>query len=159
MSKTRKIISKILKAVTLGLIVFVAWNVYSSRDVTTVDQSSVPEIENSQEKSNNRLNLLYEARLSGANNYKVEGGMAIIQVDGKRFLKFSKDFSSTPGPDLFVYLSENVMEEGLGEFVSLGRLRSLDGEQSYALPEDLDNYKSVVIWCRAFNTSFGGANL
>ena len=40
-------------------------------------------------------------------------------------------------------------------------LKGNKGNQNYALPSDIDisRYKSVVIWCRAFNIVFGYGTL
>ena len=79
----------------------------------------------------------------------------------KKVLKFSSDFKADNGPDLLVYLSENEVQSGgeLDPFVSLGKLKSNSGEQIYSLPDDVSNFKSVVIFCRAFNAPFGATDL
>jgi hypothetical protein len=74
-------------------------------------------------------------------------------------LTFGEDFKVTSGPDLFVYLSPNAPGESLGDFASLGKLKSISGPQSYNAPINFSEYKTVVIWCRAFNTTFSTAEL
>lgn len=46
-------------------------------------------------------------------------------------------------------------------FVDLGRLRSFEGSQRYAIPAgvDLRKYASVVIWCEAFGVLISPADL
>lgn len=73
-----------------------------------------------------------------------------------------QDFSATRGPDLYVYLSKNTnitSSDQLGEFYSLGQLKSSKGNQNYALPANHQDYKSVVIWCQAFGVLFSSATL
>ena len=74
---------------------------------------------------------------------------------------FDDDFVSSNGPDLLIYLSENDVESGepLGEFVSLGDLQQTAGGQVYVLPDNIQDFQSVVIWCRAFGQLFGAADL
>ena len=67
-----------------------------------------------------------------------------------------ENFSSDDGPALFVYL-----RAANGDFVNLGSLRSLTGNQSYALPAgvDLATFSTVEIWCDSVTASFGIAPL
>ncbi len=85
--------------------------------------------------------------------YRLENGQRVLRLDG---------FSSTNGPDLFVTLhTGGNPEKDAGEHLQLARLKGNVGDQNYALPADLDldRYRSVVIWCRAFNIVFGYATL
>jgi hypothetical protein len=99
------------------------------------------------------------------NRYTVEGTATTYQLDdGERVLRL-EGFSSTNGPDLFVYLTVAGAEDDDAaldaEFIDLGTLRGNVGDQNYVIPAevDLDRYDSVVIWCRRFTTSFGVADL
>jgi hypothetical protein len=99
------------------------------------------------------------------NRYTVTGTATTYQLDdGERVLRL-EDFTSTNGPDLFVYLTvAGAADDDAGldaEFVDLGTLTGNVGDQNYAIPAevDLDRYDSVVIWCRRFTTSFGVADL
>jgi hypothetical protein len=67
-------------------------------------------------------------------------------------------FSTSNGPDLFVYLSKEIMPI---QFIEAGKLRSTSGRQVYTLPSppDLSQYRYVVIHCKAFNHLFGYALL
>jgi hypothetical protein len=93
----------------------------------------------------------------------LHSGSGLVQVstaaEGKPVLVFDEGFSVTSGPDLYVYLSPNSNADPLGEFVSLGKLKSDNGPQSYNLPENYKDFKSVTIWCRAFGVKFSYANL
>lgn len=98
---------------------------------------------------------------SGNNGYSVSGEATIVDVDGQKVLAFGDNFSSSSGPDLEVYLSKNNVQagEGLGEFVSLSGLQANNGKQVYSVPDNIDEFQSVVIWCRAFSAQFGAADL
>lgn len=85
--------------------------------------------------------------------------------DGTHLLRL-QEFSTTNGPDLFVALSGNANPDadGIGakeSYLQLAALKGNQGNQNYELPAgiDLSKYKSVVIWCRAFNIVFGYATL
>jgi hypothetical protein len=90
--------------------------------------------------------------------HKGSGQAKVVVFEGSTVLKF-ENFKTTQGPDLFVYLSPNAPGEDLGEFVSLGQLQSNNGDQVYTLPADYEQYKTVVIWCRAFGVTFTTAEL
>jgi Electron transfer DM13 len=67
-------------------------------------------------------------------------------------------FMSQNGPDLKVYLSEDI---NATKYISLGKLKSTNGKQSYQVPTgvDLSKYKYVHIWCEAFTVVFGRAEV
>jgi Electron transfer DM13 len=85
--------------------------------------------------------------------------------DGKRFLRLT-DFMTSNGPDVQVYLgkapdatdSDSVTQAG---FYPVGALKGTSGDQNYELPDDLDldQYRSVTIWCRRFGVNFATAPL
>lgn len=87
------------------------------------------------------------------------GGLQVLQTTDGPVLSFGEDFEVAQGPDLFVYLSPNPAGQELGEFASLGSLKAIKGAQNYTLPVNYESYKTVVIWCRAFSTTFATAEL
>lgn len=87
------------------------------------------------------------------------GTVSIVDDGEQQLLVFGDDVLITPGPDLFVYLSPNGPGEDLGDFVSLGTLTSAAGAQAYSLPENANDLRTVVIWCRAFSVTFATAEL
>ncbi len=91
--------------------------------------------------------------------HRGSGSVSIVDDGEQVLLVFGDDVSITPGPDLFVYLSPNGPGEDLGEFVSLGTLTADTGAQAYVLPDNIDDYRTVVIWCRAFSITFATAEL
>jgi hypothetical protein len=102
---------------------------------------------------------------SSRNRYTVVGHATVYEVeDGTRVLRL-EDFSSTNGPDLYVYLTAADEADGDDaldtDFIDLGRLTGNIGNQNYDIPDgiDLDRYDTVVIWCLRFTVSFGAADL
>lgn len=91
-------------------------------------------------------------------------GMAqIVMKNGQKYLKFDSNFKSESGPDLFVILHRQSSPKRYSarDYKSLGRLQQVAGQQMYKIPNgvNVSQYKSVVIWCRKFNATFGYAPL
>jgi hypothetical protein len=91
-------------------------------------------------------------------------GMAQIVIkNGQKYLKFDSNFKSESGPDLFVILHRQSSPKRYSarDYKSLGRLQQVAGQQMYKIPNgvNVSQYKSVVIWCRKFNATFGYAPL
>ena len=86
-----------------------------------------------------------------------EGNAAIYQTDAGEIVRLT-DFSSTAGPDLFVYLATDAKAS---EFINLGELKSTQGDQNYPIPEgvDVEKYPQVLIWCKRFGVLFMSATL
>ena len=98
--------------------------------------------------------------------YQGSGTATIAETgDGQTILQLS-EFSVTSGPDLEVWLvaagapatADAVLASS---YVSLGRLQSFSGTQSYVIPDNVDAsaYGSVVIWCEDFSVLFSVASL
>jgi len=83
-------------------------------------------------------------------------GQAIL--DGSE-LRLDEAFTVTNGPDLYVYLSKDPSGKNIDDTVSLGKLKSTKGGQTYTLPANSNEFKSVIIYCRAFKQSFSVAPL
>ncbi len=89
-------------------------------------------------------------------------------ADGSRVLRLA-DLDTSNGPDLHVWLSDAPVKAGPagwrvfddGDHVELGKLKGNKGSQNYVLPAsvDLEQLRSVTIWCDRFNVSFGAAAL
>lgn len=96
-----------------------------------------------------------------AAEHPTEGTARIVTENGKRYLVFDQTFKSDEGPDLFVLLHRDQMPQTYDaqNYISLGSLQNITGEQRYAIPDDVDltNFQSAVIWCRQFNATFGYA--
>lgn len=94
------------------------------------------------------------------------GTAKIVTENGQRYLVLDSAFStSQQGPDLHVLLdmAEQPPQQyqNPNSYVNLGKLQKYSGTQRYPIPAavNLANYKSVVIWCRMANATFGYASL
>lgn len=93
------------------------------------------------------------------------GRVSIVTRNKTRYLQFDRNFRTSSGPDVFVILHRSSAPKIYGlrsrDYVLIGRLRRFSGSQSYALPANLNlsGYRSVAVWCRKFNATFGYASL
>ena len=102
---------------------------------------------------------------TGADDFHSGSGDAtIFQVDGDRRILRFENFKVTNGPALSVLLSPNPSPEssgGLGAYIDLGPLKGNIGNQNYDISTlmNLDDFKSVVIYCVPFHVVFATATL
>lgn len=102
---------------------------------------------------------------AGANGQFMNGpygnvlGRAILyrNANGSYDIKL-ENFNTSNGPDLYVYLSKEIMPVN---FIQLQKLKSTTGNQVYPVPgsPDFALYKYVCIHCRQYNHLFGYALL
>lgn len=139
----------ILAVILIGL--FISWYLVSPLFIDKKVSEEAP-------VSSQDLSLIYEGNFVDADSsHRVKGIANILSVDGKNYLRL-EDFESTNGPDLKVYLSNDLKA---GKYKSLGDLKGNIGNQNYELSEDVDisDYKYVLIWCEPFRVLFGYAEL
>lgn len=89
--------------------------------------------------------------------HTVNGTATIYEKSGMKIVLLDP-FSSQNGPDLRVYLSK---DDNAASFISLGKLKSTNGKQSYEVSgnPDVTDYKFVLVWCEEFKVLFGKAEL
>ena len=96
------------------------------------------------------------------------GTARIMTENGHRYLELDSAFSaSNLGPDLHVLLDtvakppKSYSSATAGRYVNLGKLEKTQGAQRYPIPDaiNLGSFKSVNIWCRMANATFGYAPL
>ena len=88
----------------------------------------------------------------------VTGTATVLRELNGDYRLLLQNFNTTNGPDLYVYLSKGIMP---ANFISLGMLRSTNGDQLYDIPgiPPLTEYKYINIHCQRFNHLFGYALL
>ncbi|MEB3220371.1 MAG: DM13 domain-containing protein [Nostocales cyanobacterium 94392] len=97
-------------------------------------------------------------------DHPTNGKAKIVKVNGKRYLEFDKAFTTARGPKVRVVLHRNStvpVNLKQKDYVTLAALQRFDGAQRYEIPAsvNLNNFKSVAIWCEQFNVTFGYARL
>ena len=86
------------------------------------------------------------------------GNIRVISTEDTTIVRY-EDYDGTNGPDLKIYLTNDLEEAG--DFVSLGAARGNQGNINYTVPNDVDisDYQYVVTWCEAFGVLFDYAEI
>jgi hypothetical protein len=90
--------------------------------------------------------------------YGAVSGNAKIYLTDTKYQVALENFSTSNGPDLKVYLSNEINPVN---FVNLGSLKSTLGDQLYDVPSSVDvkNYQYVLIFCQQYKHLFGYTKL
>lgn len=101
-----------------------------------------------------------QGKLTNVGDHKASGTVHLVNVEGKRQLHFTPDFSIEKGPDVYVTLT-NGPKPVKGASLTIARLARFSGEQSFELPANIDlgKYSHVVLWCKKYSVSMGQAKL
>lgn len=97
--------------------------------------------------------------------HATRGRVSIVSRNKARYLQFDRNFRTSSGPDVFVILHRSSAPPIYGvkrkDYALIARLRKFNGSQTYALPANLNlsGYRSVAVWCRKFNATFGYASI
>lgn len=135
--------------IVAALVVIIAW---SCSDETLSPTTPLNEM------THDDAVLIYSGTFTNGPYGTVTGNAKIFEnADGTIDLKL-EEFNSTNGPDLYVYLSKEAMP---ANFISLGKLKSTNGTQVYAIPgmPDFTEYQYISIHCKQYNHLFGYAIL
>ena len=95
------------------------------------------------------------------NLHNGKGEVRVIQVGSQRFVRF-ESVAITNAPDVHIYLSKDTGGRYVeANTVYLGPMKATNGSFNYPIPASVDigQYKSVVVWCRAFTTLITWADL
>lgn len=109
------------------------------------------------EKIDTTAVLKISGEFSGLGSEKVSGQAKVYLKKTKYYLTL-ENFSTTNGPDLKVYLSQSNKPD---IYISLGSLKSTNGNQVYDITGtlDIDKFKYALIHCETFNHLYGTAAL
>jgi hypothetical protein len=120
-----------------------------SKDKTGITSNNFQSINNAPEK--------LSGQFIATAGIAVQGNAKIFS-DGNGFTLVLDGFQINSGPDLKVYLSK---KETPFEFINLGSLKNIVGNQTYSVPAgvDLSIYKYVLIHCQQYNHLFAIAAL
>lgn len=89
--------------------------------------------------------------------HPAEGFVRVVRTEEGSYIRY-EDLKTINGPDIFVYLAKDLDAK---EFVSLGRVKSTEGNSNYPIPEgvNVEEYRYVLIWCKAFSVLFNSADI
>jgi hypothetical protein len=102
--------------------------------------------------------VLASGRFQNGPYGSVMGIGRVVKTPAAQFELVLDSFTTSNGPDLYVYLSKEIQPVN---FIEAGKLRSTNGRQVYPLASmpDLMQYKYICIHCKAYNHLFGYAPL
>jgi Electron transfer DM13 len=91
--------------------------------------------------------------------HSVSGTVKVIsdsKKTQKKYLSF-ENFKTEQGPDLYIYLAEDIRSNN---FVSVAKLANT-GSFVLELPKniELEKHQYVLVWCKQFSVLFGSAKL
>ncbi|HLK30816.1 MAG TPA: DM13 domain-containing protein [Puia sp.] len=116
----------------------------------------------SETPSDNHIDsIASQLKYSGVFQIGAEGtvmGKANIYLSGSKYQLELDSFSVSNGPDLHVYLAQDI--QGI-HFIELGKLKSTNGNDVYDIPglPDFTTYKYALIYCQQYSVLFGSAEL
>ncbi len=157
----------LMALLVLGIAVagYAAWYLASPLFIDLVVNETLPVVETNSTKEGYEnvppqfeVQILREGMFIDADDFhKTSGTANIVLIEDKTYLRL-ENFKTTNGPDLKVYLSNDL---GAESYVSLGDLKGNVGDQNYEISQEIDisQYKYVLIWCEAFGVLFGSAEL
>jgi hypothetical protein len=166
---------KLPNRLALFLIVFFAMGCNRVKPETPNKETTLPVESNSNIKSDSNtlgqeLGIKVGSFVSG--EHETKGNVRLVSEKGQTFIELDSNFKTSElGPDLVVILhrsrdvigSTNPPAYPLkeGDYVVVAPLRQFSGIQRYLIPDSINlaEYKSVGIWCRKFNATFGAAVL
>lgn len=99
--------------------------------------------------------------VDGEPGHDGSGGVELQRLADGSHNVFISSLSVTNGPDLFVVLSRSADGDYQDGDLVLESLTANHGNQNYAVPAGVDvlEFRTVIIWCRAFDVTFAYAVL
>ncbi len=102
------------------------------------------------------LTTIYQAAFTSA-VHPTSGTVKLAKdAAGKKFLVFD-NFKTDAGPDLRVYLSEDLTAANFTELTN--KVTNGTYQLDVATTIDTDKKRKVLIWCKSFSVLFGSADL
>ncbi len=107
-----------------------------------------------------QVRTLGSGALRGLDGHEATGTASVLEAAGAVFVRVA-DLDSTRSPDVRVWLVPAGQVAPSAGGVDLGGLKGNVGSANYAVPPgtDVGQYGTVLLWCRAFSTPIGAADL
>ncbi|MFI9385925.1 DM13 domain-containing protein [Kutzneria sp. NPDC052558] len=142
----------IVVLVAVGLWAFQPWKLFTS---STIHEQLVSAQGTNAVVGKGTFRSLAHPTSGQAEVVKTADGDSVVQL---------RDFSTSDGPAVHVWLSDKPQDAGDSAFgrdgyLDLGSLKATQGNEVYTIPAgtDVSKYKSVLIWCDRFSVGFGVA--
>jgi hypothetical protein len=90
-------------------------------------------------------------------SHPTSGKISVVKTKDNTIQLQFKDFKTDAGPDLFIYLAEDI---GAKSAINTNQ-RPTNGTYAVTVDANTDfkKYKHVLIWCKSFSVLFGSAQL
>lgn len=163
---------KLTNGLALFLTLFVAVGCNGIQQETANSSTAIVESKENDKSGQSNLNKESNIKVGSfvSGEHTTQGTVRLMSEKEQTIIKLDSDFkTSEMGPDLVVILhrSEDVIGSTKppayaiqeGDYVVIAPLNKFSGMQEYIVPENINlaEYKSVAIWCRKFNATFGSA--
>jgi hypothetical protein len=96
--------------------------------------------------------------------HPTKGQAEVVKLADGRTVVQLRDFSTSDGPAVHVWLTDRPQDAGDSAFgqdghLDLGSLKATNGNEVYDVPAgtDVSKYRSVLVWCERFSVGFGVA--
>lgn len=157
MQMTKKLIIVGAVILSIGILAFAYWTI-SPLFIDVEVREEMPTATEMTAETGSEIKILATGKFGGLEGHNASGTAKLIEIGGKKFVRFEEDFKITNGPDLLVYLGKGGKYDASAV---LGKLKGNIGSQNYEIPTTLDlaNYDSIWVWCRAFSVAFGAAEI
>ncbi len=152
-----------------GLYWFQPWKLFTSNTVNEALPSVASGAPASPGEPDPAGNTLLASGTIIAHEHVSSGSVRLIRLTDGRVQLVLDNLSTSDGPDLKVWLTDQPVIEGSdgwhvfddGRYVELGALKGNKGNQVYDVPAgtNLDGLISITIWCKRFAVSFAAAEL
>lgn len=164
---------KLTNGLALFLIFVVAVGCNSVQQ-ETANSNPTAIVESNENKKSDEINVDKESTIKVGSFVSGEhptlGTVRLVSDTEQTFIELDSDFkTSEMGPDLVVILHRSSDVIGStkppayplqeGDYVVIAPLSQYSGTQKYVIPKEINvtDYKSIAIWCRKFNATFGAA--
>lgn len=140
-----------------------------------LNSSSSTTILSSSSASSSTLDIIHFIPMQGTGNYSVQGDAQIVRdpSSGSFILELADNFSTSSGPDLYIFLTSDLYETGNGTpdqlvWQSQSQVGSTQsnssGAQTFDLSElttaQVESIKSIRIYCQRFGyILWGGSSI
>lgn len=96
--------------------------------------------------------------ITGTPAHPANGYVLLVNAAEDQTIVRYEDYNGTNGPDLRIYLAKDLEAT---EFIDLGEAKGNQGNINYTVPNEIDinQYKYVLTWCRAFGVLFDYAEI
>jgi peptide methionine sulfoxide reductase msrA/msrB len=144
---------KIIIAVVLGLCLLAGlWWLFGPQASTVQVNDEIPQASTATPQT------MTFAPIIDTPGHAATGSVSISKNDNGETIVRLNDFETVNGPDLFVYLAT---DKEASDFVSLGKLKSTNGNQNYVVPDNvrIEDYSYVLVWCKRFGVLFNSADI